>query len=107
MRVDPYRRSLERAYVAILATKVAPPAPAAMPPGRRRRPGGASVDSVAGSDVPAIARGELIALDAQVRAALPRAADRDTRLQLLDIRALIDRALHPGRSAVAAAPGSD
>jgi hypothetical protein len=42
-------------------------------------------------------RGELLALDASIRAALERASDRTTRLHLLDSREEIRRILDPDR----------
>jgi hypothetical protein len=42
-------------------------------------------------------RGELLALDASLRAALDRAGERTTRLHLLDAREEIRRILDPDR----------
>jgi hypothetical protein len=36
-------------------------------------------------------------LDAQLRSAIPRSADRETRLHLIDSRNQIDRILHPNK----------
>ena len=47
------------------------------------------------ADVRALARGELLALDEEIRAAVPRTSDRMTRLHFLEARDAIDRALHP------------
>ena len=47
------------------------------------------------SDAGALLAGELKALDAQIRAAIPRAADRTTRLHLEAVRTQIARILDP------------
>ena len=100
VRIDAFRRNLQRAHVALLALKLSPPPSPPGQPLRRPMRGGPGAD-VGGEDIRAIARGELVALDAQIVAALPRATDRETGLHLADIRAQIDRALHPPRAAVA------
>jgi hypothetical protein len=46
-------------------------------------------------DVVSALRGELIDLSRDIDAALPHAADRDTRVHLLDARARISRTLDP------------
>jgi hypothetical protein len=83
---DVYRRNLQRAYLEILGNKLNPssaPTPAAQPssplPGEAR----------------ALIRGELMDLDAAISSALPRAANRETRLHLQDSRYQISRILYP------------
>ncbi|MBC7790830.1 MAG: zinc-dependent metalloprotease, partial [Anaerolineae bacterium] len=95
--VDPFRRSLQRAYVSQADTKVNP-SPAIIittgPPSRGAR---ASPSSGANSDVRALMRGELIELDAALRSAQGRAANRTTRLHIMDMRNEIRRILDPER----------
>jgi hypothetical protein len=74
VKMDAYRRNLQRAYVEALADRVN---------GRT-----AAVD-----DVRAFFRGELKTLDADLRTALVRAGDRATRLHIDDVRTQIERAL--------------
>ncbi len=107
VRVDAFRRNLQRSYVALLSEKVAPPPPTPGPSGRRRPRSTGAVDPTTGADVRGIARGELVALNSEIAAALGRTADRETRLHLLDCRNQIDRALHPERGAVASASADD
>jgi hypothetical protein len=76
VKVDPYRRNLQRAYVEALGDRIN---------GRL-----AAVD-----DTRAFFRGELKTLDADLRAAAARAADRATRLHVDDVRTQIERALDP------------
>ena len=47
------------------------------------------------SDIRALFRSELTALDGSIKAALPRAANRETRAHLEDARDQIDKILHP------------
>ena len=89
--IDPFRRSLQRAFLAQADAKL--------------NSSGASVIVISGggprrgsapnSDVRALMRGELVDLDASLRAALDRATDRTTRLHILDSRAEIKRILDP------------
>ena len=76
VKIDAYRRNLQRAYVETLADRVN---------GRQ-----AAVD-----DARAFFRGELRTLDTDLRAAAARATDRATRLHLEDVRMQIARALDP------------
>jgi hypothetical protein len=76
VKIDAYRRNLQRAYVETLADRIN---------GRQ-----AAVD-----DARAFFRGELKTLDTDLRAALARATDRTTRLHLDDVRTQIARALDP------------
>jgi hypothetical protein len=76
VKIDAYRRNLQRAYVEALADRVN---------GRT-----AAVD-----DVRAFFRGELKTLDADLRIASVRSTDRATRLHIDDVRTQIDRALDP------------
>ena len=73
VQIDPYRRNLQRAYLDAMGDKV---------------------NRTSGESRP-LARGELRALDASVRAAIAKAADRMTRLHLQDVRDQIARILDP------------
>jgi hypothetical protein len=76
IKVDAYRRNLQRAYIEALSDRIN---------GRL-----AAVD-----DARAFFRGELKTLDADLRAATVRTADRATRLHIDDVRTQIERALDP------------
>jgi hypothetical protein len=82
--VDPFRRELQRSYLAIVAPKINPPAGAAP-----------ALSPRATSDIRALFRAELRALDRDVAAALPRTSDPVTRAHLDDVRVQIDRILDP------------
>jgi hypothetical protein len=94
--IDVYRRNLQRAYLDIMDDKLNPPAPAAAaaPAGGGGRGGGAGPAGTP-SDARALIRGELKDLDAQIRAAIPKAANRMTRLHLEDMRNEISKILDP------------
>jgi len=87
--IDPFRRALQRAYLTQADAKLnsVPAVIISIGPARR--------GSVPNSDVRALMRGELVALDASLRSAVERASDRTTRLHLLDARAEIKRILNP------------
>jgi hypothetical protein len=85
VKVDPYRRSLQRAYLDVMNDKIN---------GRL----------ASGSESRPLARSELRALDTSARTALLRATDRATRAHLQDVRDQIGRILDP-KFAPAATPG--
>ena len=87
VKVDAYRRNLQRAYVETLADRIN---------GRQ----------AAADDARAFFRGELKTLDLDLRTALTRTADRATRLHLDDVRMQIARALDPAVQETAPAAGA-
>src|SRR5690606_10880446 len=89
--VDPVRRQLQRNYVAAMTRKISPPSPSAAAAAF-----GQSAPQPGSSDVRALARGELMTLDDQLRTAIGRTSDRVTRLHLQDLRKEIERVLYPG-----------
>ncbi len=92
--IDPFRRYLQRAWLADADAKLNPtPAVVITPESvRTRRARGMFSPN---SDTPALVRGELMDLDAELRSAIGRTSDRTTRLHLLDSREEIRRLLHP------------
>jgi hypothetical protein len=86
VKIDAYRRNLQRAYVETLSERVN---------GRQ----------AAGDDVRAFFRGELKTLDSDLRTAVTRATDRETRLHLEDVRTQIARALDPAIQERISTPG--
>lgn len=93
VRINVYRRNLQRAYLATVDTLLNPPEPR---PGTQGPPG-AEPPRPLDSDVRPILRGELIELQSAIDRAVGRAADGMTRLHLRDARAEIDRILNPRR----------
>ena len=74
VKIDPYRRNLQRAYVQTLGDRVSAKAP--------------STD-----DSRALFRGELRAVETEIKTALARTTDRVTRLHLEDVRDQIAKTL--------------
>jgi hypothetical protein len=94
VRIDVYRRNLQRAYVETVKNQLTPPpAPGAQAPAGI--PVGLLPQASFPSDIRPALRGELRALDEAVRAALTRTTDAMTRLHLQDIRFEIERILRP------------
>jgi hypothetical protein len=83
--IDAYRRNLQRAYVDTLRDRIR---------ARDTAPG----------DARALFKGELRALDREIRAALTRKPERMTALHLEDVRDQIARALDPKMEGTGAAP---
>ncbi|MEO8192354.1 MAG: zinc-dependent metalloprotease [Gemmatimonadales bacterium] len=92
--IDPFRRSLQRAWLAQADSRINSSPAVIVTPAPVRRPRSA-VSPPPGSDVRALTRGDLLELDAALRNAIQRASDRTTRLHLLDARAEIKRMLDP------------
>ena len=91
---DTYRRELQRSFIALAANKMNPPAlnlPAGLPPGFAQQVGPAR----ATSDVRAVFRAELTALDRDLASAAGRARDATTRAHIADARAQIKKVLDP------------
>jgi hypothetical protein len=91
VKIDVYRRNLQRAYIESIERQLAPaePAEAAAPPA------GAPAAPNFTSDARPLLRGHLVELDRAVQAALPRTRDDVTRLHLQDVRLQIDNILNP------------
>jgi hypothetical protein len=83
--IDAFRRNTQRAYLDTMDNRLNAGPPAA-------------------SEIKALVKGELRALDAQIRAAIPAAVDRPTRLHLEDSRDAIARILDPQVPRPAAPP---
>ncbi len=96
--IDAFRRSLQRAYLVQADGKINPsPAVIITPEGPAPRATRPRSSSGPNSDVRALVRGELTELDGALSSALGRAADRATRLHILDARNEIRKILDPER----------
>jgi hypothetical protein len=92
--IDPYRRELQRSYLAAARLKVNPAPftpPQGIPPQFLQQIGPARSTS----DIRAAFRAELRAIDAEARSAIARAGDRITRAHLEDVRDQIAKILDP------------
>ncbi len=85
VRIDPYRRNLQRVWLDLAAARV-------------------NAAQGSADDNRALFRGELTAADGAIRAALPKTTDAATRRHLQDVRAEIARALNPSRALAPAVP---
>ncbi|MEO8450238.1 MAG: zinc-dependent metalloprotease [Gemmatimonadota bacterium] len=92
--IDPFRRELQRSYLAIARAKINPVAPV-LPPGLPPEFAALFGPARPTSDIKALFRSELRSLDASLKAALPRAADRETRAHIADARDEIAKILDP------------
>jgi hypothetical protein len=94
VRVNVYRRNLQRAFLNTANSRLNPPplpagAPAALV-------AAAAASNPANSDIRGVIRAELQDLDRAIAAALPRAGDAMTRIHLRDLRTEIAKILDPG-----------
>lgn len=101
--MDVYRRSLQRAYIDQLGAKIngtrsdgfiVIQSPSRTPNPRRPRPDAGPATM---ADARAAMRAELIVLQRDIVAAIPRVADATTRAHLEDSRVAIDRILDPNK----------
>jgi hypothetical protein len=92
--LDPYRRGLQMGYLSLLDGKLNPKAGEAA--ARPQFPGAPRVLPLS-EEAKAQIRGELVALQADVRRAMPRAADRDTRYHLMGVDRRIELILDPNK----------
>ena len=94
VRVDEYRRNLQRAFVDQMERLISTPLVTPFPPGFTPF-AGFTPPPPRPADARAQARLELVDLQAALRAALPRAGDRTTRAHIVDLQARIDQILNP------------
>src|SRR6266568_2940965 len=94
VRVDEYRRNLQRAFVDQMDRLINTPLVTPPPPGFTPFPG-FTPPPPRPADARAQARLELLDLQGTLRAALPRAGDRATRAHIVDLQARINQILNP------------
>lgn len=91
--IDMYRRGLQKTFVERMNSILNPP----VATGLTVSFGGASSLNVARTDLPAIARAQLLKLKAQVAAAIPTTTDAMSKIHLQDLQERINRALDPNK----------
>ena len=92
-KIDPIRRSLQRAYVDTLKAEFDPPAPAGglvLTTGPRRAPALEPADGGRNTELRAVARVSLRDVRKQIAAALPKVTDSATKAHLTDLAEEID-----------------
>jgi hypothetical protein len=95
--IDIYRRDLQKVYVEALGELVnpEPAAPRVPQAGGRGGFGAIFVGDIKNTDVPSIARAQLVALRAEVAGAIPRETDKLSKYHLQDIQERIKKILEP------------
>ena len=92
VRINAYRRNVQRSFLAAVDTRLNPPTEAATQPASPFGGGGAATPPW-GSDVRGVMRATLEDLDQEAEQALGRAGDDMTRIHLRDVRTEIARIL--------------
>jgi hypothetical protein len=92
--IDPYRRNLQKQYVQSLIALINPE-PAVVLPGNLPRGLVIFTGDIRFTDVPSIARAQLVALRTEIGAAVARETDKVSRYHLQDVSERIRQALNP------------
>jgi Met-zincin/Domain of unknown function (DUF5117)/Domain of unknown function (DUF5118) len=92
--IDMFRRNLQKVYVESLISLVNPPPPMVVPPGLPR---GLVIftGDIKNTDVPSIARAQLVELKNEIAAAILRETDKISKYHLQDLQERIKQALNP------------
>jgi hypothetical protein len=90
--IDPFRRRLQNQLITTMGSKINPPAPAA---GAGGGGGGGAAPAPLSEDARSQIRGELVTLRDEIRRAVAKAADRETRLHLQGAEHRITEILEP------------
>jgi hypothetical protein len=110
VKIDVYRRGLQRAYLTDVGNKINPPAAGAAAAGGRGGGGGGRGGAAPASntgEIKAMLRGELKQLDAEIAAAQKRATDVPTKRHLDDARQQISHIIKPAAAASAGAAADE
>jgi hypothetical protein len=92
--IDIFRRNLQKVYIDALVNlmNATPPVlPAGLPPGLASLFGG----DIRNTDVPSIARAQLVELRTEIAGAIPRETDKLSKYHLQDVQERIKQALNP------------
>jgi hypothetical protein len=94
--IDPYRRKLQKEYIADLAALISEETPSA-PVIFGALPRGFNIftGDIRNTDVPSAVRAQLVELRTEITAAMAREADRASKEHLQDVAERIRRALNP------------
>jgi hypothetical protein len=102
VKIDVYRRGVQRAYLTDVGNKINPPAAGAAAGGRGGGGGGGrggAAPAANTGEIKAMLRGELKTLDAELAAAAKRATDVPTKRHIDDARQQISHILKPAAAA--------
>jgi hypothetical protein len=92
--IDPYRRNLQKQYVQSLIALISPEPPLVLP-GNLPRGLVIFTGDIRFTDVPSIARAQLVSLRSEIGAAIARETDKVSRYHLQDVSERIRQALNP------------
>lgn len=92
--IDGFRRNLQKVYIDALVNLINPP-PAIQIQGRIPRGFAIFTGNIKNTDVPSIARAQLVDLRTEITGAIPRTADKLSRYHLQDVLERIKQALNP------------
>ncbi len=107
VKIDPYRRELQRSYLQAVNTKLNPPAPSAAPALPIQLPAGFTLPrTITSGDEKPMYRAELRTLTASITAAMAKTTDHETKAHLEASRDEIARILDPKFATPAPAAGS-
>ena len=111
VKIDAFRRGLQRVYLTDVGNKINPPAAGAAAAGGRGGGGGGGRGGAAPAnntgEIKAMLRGELKQLDAELAGAQKRATDLATKRHLDDARQQISHILKPAAAASAGEAGDE
>jgi hypothetical protein len=110
VKIDVYRRGLQRAYLTDVGNKINPPAAGAAAAGGRGGGGGGrggAAPAVNTGEIKSMLRGELKALDSELASAQKRATDVATKRHLDDARQQISHIIKPAAAASGGASADD
>ena len=93
--IDIYRRTLQNNYLTLIDRKLNPPETAAAAGGRGAGGGGRGGAQPLSDEAKYELRGELLSLQADIRSAIPKTTDRETRWHLQGADHRIDDILNP------------
>jgi hypothetical protein len=98
VKIDPFRRRLQNQLITSMGAKINPPAAAAGAGGGGGGGGfGGAAPAPLSEDARSQIRGELVTLRDEIRRAISKAADRETRLHLQGADHRISEILEPGK----------
>ena len=110
VKIDIYRRGVQRAYLTDVANLLNPPATPAAAAGRGGGGGGGRGGAAPANntgEIKSMLRGELKQLDAELAAAQKRATDVETKRHLDDARQQISHTLKPAAAASSGEPADE
>ncbi len=95
--IDIFRRNLQKTYIDALINLINPPPPTPVPAGLPRGLSVLFTGSIKNTDVPSIARAQLVELRSEALSAAARTTDKLSKYHLQDVAERIRQALNPNK----------